>query len=524
MSSKEKEVSSAEQQKKEALAALDSAGWSSSHTRAVLVAGTGFLTDSYDNFVIGLMVPMMAYGLGLPKGKFPGYWDTSFLKAASAWGNLFGQLGFGILGDVIGRKKMYGVELIILMVGAFGCAQTAAPGYGLTFLSIMCFWRFLLGVGVGGDYPVSSVITAEFAGSRMRGTMMALVFSMQGVGTILGTVVSIVTLSAYKDQIEANSKALDMVWRWMALFGLVPCLMAVYYRLTISETPRYTLEVEGNAEQAIADAKQFIEGGKLVEGIAAAMPEDKKPYWTEFKQYFGQWKNFKVILGCAMCWFLVDIGFYGTNLNTKAVLDAIGYVDPHASPFDDNWKTAVGQLIINLCGYVPGYLFSIALIDRVGRKPIQLLGFVVLTTCFAVLAASFDQSAVKAGKLNPTSLSNPAFIAIYCCAQFFFNFGPNTTTFILPAEVFPTRFRSAAHGICAACGKLGAILALQFFQIVADHEDPFNPKSSDKANINFGTTLWIFAATCALGIPFTFLVPETKGKTLEEIHEERDAL
>lgn len=129
---------------------------------------TGFLTDSYDNFVISLMVPMIAY-VYFPNsnGHLPALED-GFVKAASAYGNLIGQIGFGIMGDIFGRKKMYGVELIILVVGALGSAFVGSPMRGISFIAILGFWRFILGIGVGGDYPVSGVITSEFASSKNR--------------------------------------------------------------------------------------------------------------------------------------------------------------------------------------------------------------------------------------------------------------------------------------------------------------------------------------------------------------------
>lgn len=90
------------------------------------------------------------------------------------------------------------------------------------------------------------------------------------------------------------------------------------------------------------------------------------------------------------------------------------------------------------------------LIDKMGRKAIQLLGFAILTVLFVILGFAYDQ--IK-------NSSIVVFIIIFVLAQFFQNFGPNTTTFIIPGEVFPTKYRSTAHGISAALGKLGAIVS-----------------------------------------------------------------
>ena len=161
-----------------------------------------------------------------------------------------------------------------------------------------------------------------------------------------------------------------------------------------------------------------------------------------------------------MCWFLLDIGYYGTNLNTSSVLKAIGYSTSTNGAYWSIWSTCLGQLIIALAGNVPGYFFSVVFIDRWGRKPIQIMGFVMLTICFALLGIFYEY-------LKNSNVT--LFVVIYSIAQFFFNFGPNTTTFVYPAEVFPTAVRSSAHGISAASGKLGAIIAAQLFSMVADY-------------------------------------------------------
>lgn len=100
-----------------------------------------------------------------------------------------------------------------------------------------------------------------------------------------------------------------------------------------------------------------------------------------------------------------------------------------------------------MAGLIPGYLVSIALIDVLGRKTIQIGGFLILTAIFCIFGFGFYT-------IPPGGL-----VALVCLANFFSNFGPNTTTFIVPGEVFPTRYRSTGHGVSAASGKIGAILS-----------------------------------------------------------------
>jgi len=110
----------------------------------------------------------------------------------------------------------------------------------------------------------------------------------------------------------------------------------------------------------------------------------------------------------------------------------------------------IGNIILSLAGLIPGYWFSVFLIDRIGRKPLQMGGFLVLTVVFCIFGFGFYT-------IPPNGL-----VALVCLANFFSNFGPNTTTFIVPGEVFPTRYRSTGHGISAASGKIGAIISQAF--------------------------------------------------------------
>jgi len=167
----------------------------------------------------------------------------------------------------------------------------------------------------------------------------------------------------------------------------------------------------------------------------------------------------------------------------------------------------VGNLILSAAGLIPGYYASFLLIDKWGRKPIQLMGFALLTIIFSILGFGYE-------KLTATPSATKAFIFFYCLANFFQNFGPNVTTFVIPGEIFPTRYRSTAHGISAASGKLGAIVAQVGFSKLKDHGGKFGSNHFVKH------ILEIFALFMLTGIFSTLLLPETKGRTLEELSNE----
>ena len=171
------------------------------------------------------------------------------------------------------------------------------------------------------------------------------------------------------------------------------------------------------------------------------------------------------------------IGFGGSS--TLSHLDRNpGSLEDVLQEMVDNLKrVSIGNLIL-VSVSLPGYLFAVLSIDRVGRKPIQYMGFAMLTIIFVIMgefstneilyAFFSDLTAAKAGAYNvlvETRSGLKAFFALYCFANFFQNFGPNTTTFVIPGELFPTRYRSTAHGISAATGKFGAIIGQIVFSV-----------------------------------------------------------
>jgi PHS family inorganic phosphate transporter-like MFS transporter len=436
--------------------------------------------------------------------KTPYNVDTA-IKVSASVGTVIGQLAFGYLADRVGRKRMYGVELIIIIVGTVGQAL-AGNGPAASFWGVITFWRVIVGVGIGGDYPLSSVITSEFATTKRRGAMMAAVFAMQGFGQLTAGLVGLIVTAAFGSAIQADVTKLDYVWRIVIGLGAVPGVCALYYRLTIPETPRFTIDVEQKIEKGVRDAKAFIErgaaAGDYTDNIAIAKTNaSPKASWADFRRHFGKWENGKILLGTAYSWFALDIAWYGLGLNNSIILSNIGFgggSDAYTAVF----RVCVGNVIINLLGSVPGYWISVFTIDKIGRKTIQIMGFAMLTIMFVILG--FGYTAI----LN---YSQPLFIVLYTITQIFFNFGPNTTTFIVPGECFPTRYRSTAHGISAASGKVGSIVAQVGFGLLKD---------IGGSNKWIDHLLQIFAFFMLTGIFSSLLIPETMGKTLEELSGE----
>ncbi|KAF9133561.1 Inorganic phosphate transporter pho84 [Mortierella sp. GBA39] len=542
---------------------IDNADFGWFHVRACMVAGVGFFTDAYDLFAINLVSPMLGFVyFADQQNTVPADIDAG-LKIAASVGTFIGQIGFGYLADRLGRKRMYGVELVIIIVATFGQAL-CGNAYGLSLPWAIMVWRFILGVGVGGDYPLSAVITSEFATTNRRGAMMAAVFAMQGFGYLTTALVAILLLLGFKGMIEEDARNLDYVWRLLIGLGCIPALVAVYFRMTIPETPRYVLDVENNLFKAESDVNRVIpttrnalqsdrdevdarasqsrvhprrnnnalgggddgpigqkSGGyqksssnsaSVAGGYNSLFSASSKENtanlnggtFREFVRYFSRWETFKVLLGTSVTWFSLDVAFYGIGLNNTFILSSIHFSPITGNAYETIWNATVGQAIIVLLGAIPGYWFTVFLIERLGRIKIQVMGFVMSCILFCILGFAYA----------PIHNQSPVlFIFLFALTQFFQNFGPNATTFIIPGEVFPTRYRSTGHGISAGMGKLGAIVAQIGFSSLKD-------KGGKNAGIP--QLLQIFALFMFIGLLFTYLVPETKGKTLEELCGDED--
>ncbi|KAL1622001.1 acid phosphatase pho5 [Neofusicoccum ribis] len=502
-----------------ALAEIDKAPFGWYHVRAIVVAGIGFFTDAYDIFAINLATPMLGVAYWHHnKGKIPEPADTS-IKVSTSAGTVVGQVGFGILADIVGRKKMYGLELIMIIFATLAQALSA-PSQSMSIVGLLVFWRVLMGIGIGGDYPLSSIITSEFATTKWRGAMMGSVFAMQGFGQFGAAIIALIVTAGFKESLESAtspstctgvcSLAVDKMWRVIIGFGAVPGCIALYYRLTIPETPRYTFDVARDVVKAGSDVKAYKAGEHQgvpdeITRVQAMEQADQlevpQASWRDFFAHYSQWKYGKVLLGTAGSWFFLDVAFYGLGLNNSIILTQIGYGTSHTkNMYEYFFNTAVGNLILICAGAIPGYWVTVATVDTVGRKPIQLMGFTLLTILFCIIGFGYHQ------------IGSKGLLALYVLSQFFFNFGPNATTFIVPGECFPTRYRSSSHGISAASGKVGAIIA----QVLIG---PLRTRgaTADNASPWLNHVMQIYALFMFLGFFTSLLIPETKRKTLEQL-------
>ena len=262
--------------------------------------------------------------------------------------------------------------------------------------------------------------------------MIGAVFAMQGLGQFAATLTALIVTQTFRGSLQTFKSpeqcsgdcalAADKMWRIITGFGAVPGCLALYFRITIPETPRYTFDLARDILKAERDVTAYMAGkrgpsnrsdGMLGVGQMYRRANDlrvPRPSFEDFRQHFGKWSNGKLLLGTALSWFFVDIGFYGLGLNNGAVLQTLGFAGKE-DVFRMLRNSQVGTLVIFCAGSIPGYWLTVVLVDTMGRRNLQLLGFVMLTTLFLIIGFAFN------------NLSRGAFLTLYIMSQFFFNFG-----------------------------------------------------------------------------------------------------
>jgi MFS transporter, PHS family, inorganic phosphate transporter len=442
---------------------LDDAPTSRFHRRAVVISGMGFFTDAYDLFVIGTVAAIVKVEWNLSTTQ------TSWVSGSAILGAFIGAFVFGRIADVLGRKTVYTTVAAIMIAGAL--ASAFAPGFVFLVVS-----RLVLGLGIGGDYPVSAVLMSEYANRKDRGRLVGLVFSMQAVGLIVGPLVGLILLSSGVSQ--------GLAWRLMLGLGAVPAAAVIYLRAKMPESPRFRASVRGESAEAAKELHRFADGA-----IATSSVTHTHRRHMSLRQFLSNPRMLLLVLGTAGSWFLFDYAYYGNTISLPSILLK---VSPNATIIGKLWLTLAIFVIFAL----PGYLLAVWKIDRIGHRKLQLIGFSMMAASFLLL-----------GAVPVLTSAIVAFVAIFGVSYLFTEFGPNTTTFVLPSEVFPVEMRTTGHGMAAGIGKFGAFVGVFVVPQLDTH-------------IGLRGMLVVAGVSALLGLLVTLVLPEPAKRSLEEVSGE----
>ncbi|KAL8324655.1 hypothetical protein RB597_008081 [Gaeumannomyces tritici] len=518
---------------------LDGIGFS---WRVYLVAFMGFLASSWSLIAINITTPALFYLYGPESrdsdgGALPKDADL-VLDMVTLGGTVVGMIGFGHVADRLGRSALYGFELLIVLA-AIGGAAFSSRGYvdpisgssSMDIYASLIWWRATLGLGIGAEYPMSAVIASEFTATAWRGTMLAAIFLAQGIGRVCAYGLGRAIIHAYSLQAPAMANggdasvklAVDSIWRMVLGLAGVPAVFAIGLRIFIPETPRFYSAIKRDLNKALGAVIKI--GSTSPRPQDAASDDSDEPdaeeggggrlswssaFWTYL---FGKSQGWKRLTPLTLQWLLLDIAFYGTGLDSPRTLagllmNSTPTVKPGDLPTWNEDLSRPGADIYEVLQLNTGrtlYMTSAAAITG------SLATSGALALLFAAASITVSQTYGREGDGHYAS------VVLYALTQFLFNLRPNTLTFVLAAEVFPTEFRGTCYGVAAAGGKVGATLARVISRSMRHVDD------------ERGRGLWIMLAVfsgimalmaaLALFAPFGLGIPDTQTteRSLEEI-------
>eukprot|EP00597_Dinobryon_sp_UTEXLB2267_P003690 CAMPEP_0170058874 /NCGR_PEP_ID=MMETSP0019_2-20121128/1332_1 /TAXON_ID=98059 /ORGANISM="Dinobryon sp., Strain UTEXLB2267" /LENGTH=434 /DNA_ID=CAMNT_0010263921 /DNA_START=375 /DNA_END=1679 /DNA_ORIENTATION=- len=408
-------------------------------------------------------------------------------------GAVVGQIGFGSIADMIGRRRVFIMTCSMVIFGAVMSATVQNTSGSFGIFSQLTFWRFILGVGIGGEYPLSASITSESSQSQDVVRNLAMVFSMQGIGTILCSLVLVTVTNTMGDNYDTQ-------WRLALGLGAVPMACSFYFRWKMHETSwaneinKPLLLHEDSTTEYSSPSYSII--AYFREGLAFVWQTVQTHWWA--------------LLGTAGSWFVLDVVFYANGLFSGQVTTAMG--------LSTSTRGEASAALILQCIALPGYMCTILFIDRIGPSNLQLIGFVATAFFFLLLAV-----------LQPYLLQvPPLYIILYGLTFFFQNFGANATTYIIPSIIYPTNHRATCHGISAAWGKMGAIVGAEVFLYLQNSfcrgDNCTDDATAEQKNNGLRVVFSVCGALSIFGFFWSyFLVKNVNGPLLEVSNSEEEA-
>ncbi|KAG1844066.1 major facilitator superfamily domain-containing protein [Suillus subalutaceus] len=395
----------------------------------IFACGTALFSDGYANSVIGSVNTILKRIYGTDSDGITGNFSTTLSSVAFA-GTVVGMLTFGYLSDKVGRK--FGMMSATGIVALFSGLSAASSGAnhsldGMLAMLIAC--RFLLGIGVGAEYPCGSVSASEqseeegIAKNSQHRWLVLATNTMIDNGFVIGAFVPLVLYWIFGDN------HLSAVWRLSLGLGVVPAVAVFFWRLRMEEPNRYK-----------RDSMKYV----------------RIPYGLVIKRY---WRS---LLGLSLAWFIYDFITYPFGLYSSTITDA---VTGGSSSLTVVFGWAV---VINLFD-IPGTVVGAFCVDFMGPKVTMISGLLAQALFGFIMSGLYTQ----------LSQHIAAFAVVYGIFLTFGEFGPGNCLGVLAAKSGPTAVRGQYYGIAAAVGKIGAFIGTWVFPLMITD---FGGSSSAKGN------------------------------------------
>jgi sugar porter (SP) family MFS transporter len=437
-----------------------------------IVAAIGGLLFGYDTAVISGAIGFLKTLFGLD-AKWTGWAASSALV-----GCVIGVAFAGVLSDWLGRKKTLIAAGILFLVSAIGTALSRN-------LAEFIIYRVVGGVGVGAASITSPMYIAEMTPARIRGRMVSV-----NQFAIVSGILLVYFVNYFIAQMGDEAWNIRLGWRWMFGSGALPALLLVALLLLVPESPRWLTKQGREGEAARILAK--VDGQRHAETEMAAIRDAIAHESGSVVQLFQPGMRIVLVIGVVLAVLQQVTGinvflYYGPEIFKK---------------LGTGTNAALLQTIVVGAVNLTFTIIAIWTVDRLGRKPLMLIGAGGMgVSLLSMGLATFYQK---------TEMWVLVFILGYI-ASFALSVGP--VTWVILSEIFPTRIRGRAMAIAAFCLWSANYVVSQTFPMMNE-----NKWLVEKFNRAF--PFWVYGGLCAVLVVFVLLfVPETKGKTLEEIEK-----
>lgn len=422
------------------------------HYSLLFVIGLGWMFDAMDTGLIAFILTRISEDWQITAGQ------KGWIVSIGFIGMAIGAVCSGALADRLGRKNVFALTLAIYSIATALCA--VAPN--LTYLLI---FRFIVGLGLGGQLPVAVTLVSEYIPAHVRGRFIVLLESFWGLGWLVAALVSYFVIPQYG-------------WKIAFLMGGLPLFYVWVILKKVPESIPYLIN-----RGRIDEAHQLVQKLERQCGLEPINEIVVPPVAQQHNVSFGQLWSGRLARRSLMLWLIwfgIVYSYYGIFTWLPSLLVKQGYSIVQSFEY----------VLMMILAQLPGYIAAAWLVEKLGRK-ITLAGFIAMC---AVSAYFFGQ----ANSVNA--------IMFWGCLMSFFNLGAWGVLYTYTPELYPANIRAFGSGWASAIGRLGGIVA----PLIVTHMFVLNDGFSHIFMMFTAVLLAVAAVVMILG-------EETKGKTLESI-------